>query len=581
MKNDNVKKRIITFYIIQLICVIITLRLFYINISENIYRYINILWIYIGIDLISYIILVYKEKTKKDNGKILFYKRYKKDVDYYIKKYSFIFEILKVILFIINIRGIFQFQNLMDNSKFEIHGIGDKVILFAISQVAFYVFLINILYKLNPDNDNVIYKSKLIKKLLKNKLKKEINIIIVDNENIYSTFQNKIYSNIKLNKKNIYINKKDIQQLDSIQRNLILKNVVSYISLEDNLDKIVQDVEIDEKYFYESCGFKNYHNYYIFGIKDDTKEKVLPKELVFNNSVKICKSKFLLQYVEELICKNYIYIPTEIDDKLIINFYERAHNDIPNIPKDKFMINLLRNGIVNESPYQSTLILFNYLLYLQKVCEYYVISKYPNIKAKESEKSDGEMDICANMLVHLYKNGKDILYKSLRKDTYRLSENDFDLLHEYFYNILGIDISNGTMNPNNPNIFKRKIKHNKSDRYKKKISPNKNVSYESLVYMYLQFRNKVQAHGSITEDNVYAIWNLEIIFVKMFNYFLKPNLIDIEYLENKEIKMKYIGDNIEVILGKNMIYEDKNPIIRVNSSYVNFFTGEDVIPSKM
>ena len=119
------------------------------------------------------------------------------------------------------------------------------------------------------------------------------------------------------------------------------------------------------------------------------------------------------------------------------------------------------------------------------------------------------------------------------------------------------------------------------------------VSFMGLVSLLLVIRNKIIAHGIMTEDNyvfmdtvfsrkgnAYIVWKVLLWITDCLNLFLRLDVLNFE----EKNGAFFVGYEKKNNAGKLMIVKEKFPLIasKINSkgriTYVNYFNGEMIIP---
>ena len=113
------------------------------------------------------------------------------------------------------------------------------------------------------------------------------------------------------------------------------------------------------------------------------------------------------------------------------------------------------------------------------------------------------------------------------------------------------------------------------------------LSFLGLFKLIRLLRNKVEAHGSINDSNVYIIWYLFYIFTSKLNYFLKAN--NIHYERNKDKVLVWYDNDEKVSLGEYLIfindelcyifpkeikYTNEENLQDEEITYLNYFNGK-------
>ena len=445
-----------------------------------------------------------------------------------------------------------------------------------LNYIKFYSFLIIVFYLLYF----IIPKKDIRRNKLK-RLEKDIKIgdtdlkfILIDGDLTYSTFNLFKFCDWKISRDNVYINLRtefqEIVKYDKRAKDLILNNTIAIIHELKNSQNILE--------IYEKQVINNAHMFHIMAI-ENLKNIQNKDDFEYIDTIKVCDLENVIQFAENLVANNiedlvdkskYKRALKEINvlDKKNVkyiknleliykyNFNNRHKDNFNNVPKEKFLFELYRNAYLNKSPYQSTLIFFNYITAIGRLVEYYLYAKY-NKKYNENEIDeyrigDNPSKWNSNILINIYKQTDNILYENLRERKYELSNEEKILIKDY----LGSYILN------------TEIKGNK-------------ISYDGLMELFIAFRNKVEAHGIINDNNVYAVWNITRFFAKMLNEIFKISQLECEY-SNKDIKIK-VGYNSEekVSLGKYVIMYDKFMCFIKDENkntkecvYMNYFAGE-------
>ena len=219
------------------------------------------------------------------------------------------------------------------------------------------------------------------------------------------------------------------------------------------------------------------------------------------------------------------------------------------MPKDKYLFELYRNAYLNKSPYQSVLTFFNYITVCGRLVEYYLYAKYnKNFDINRIDKGrigDNPSLWNSNILINIYKQPDNVLYKNLREKEYELSNDDKILIKYYLANMIDTEITGDKL------------------------------TYDGMIDLFIAFRNKVEAHGILNDDNVYAVWNITRFFANMLNKLYNISDLELEY-NNKDIEVKvgYRGEK-KVSLGKYVIMYNKYLcFVKDKDTYINYFAGE-------
>lgn len=266
---------------------------------------------------------------------------------------------------------------------------------------------------------------------------------------------------------------------------------------------------------------------------------------------------------------NFINKDKYIDDLNNIyqnNYNNRLNYNVENLPKDGELMNLYKNAYLNTSPYESILKFFNYITAVCKIVEYYLYAKNNSRFNKDEIFTDIISDnppVWTNHItLNVYKKKEDTLYANIRKNRFKLNDDEKILLKVYLSKMINSEII------------------------------GEDITFTGLTYLFKEFRNKVEAHGIINDGNVYAVWNLTFFFANMLNKMLKVSEIKIEKeSKNKDknisentINISIGKDNKKVNLGKyilvfdNYLYFIKDTMYLKDRSfkrlYINYFTGD-------
>ena len=522
-----------------------------ISIYSNPFSWIRTMIINVGLDIIYILyILDFINREKKIKNII---KTYKLDANLKFIRDFIILEIIKVILVIISIgEVVLYYQRYID-----------ILLVYVASNIVFYG-----LYAIMSKKDNRRNKLKRLKKGIK-KGKTELKIVLIDGEETASSFDLINVPEYKIAKDNLYINmSKELPKIiknNSKAEKLIVDNAVAIIHelKNDDINVILNK--------YEEQKINNVKMYHIMAVKNLRKSVNLEK-IEYINSIKICDLKTDIEFVENLFTINYKdvikkskykrakrYVKKNIKNeekymkKLEVtykyNFNNRWKGTLTEIPKEKYMFELYRNAYLNSSPYQSILTFFNYITVIGKLVEYYLFAKYnPNFDENKIYRDiigDNPPFWNNHILVNIYKHPENILYKNIREKRYKISRDEKILLKFYLSKILNTDIK------------------------------GEELTYDGLMQLFIDFRNKVEAHGIINDVNVYAVWNLTIFFVNKLNEIFKTSDLECEYdIENNQVKIVYKGEEKVNIRKYVIIHNNYMCFVKDKESYINYFAGE-------
>lgn len=519
-----------------------------ISLYNNFYNLIKVLTVCVALDLIFILYILDFSINKKKPKKIA--KIYNADVNLKIPKIFIVVEIIKVILILMSVGRTVMYYEERYMSIIKVY--------------IFTVILYYLLYFIMPKKDNLESKLNKFQYDIK-KSKTRFNFILIDGNITPSSFDLEKIPEYEISKNNIYMNiEKDFLKITNKKaRNLILDNTVAIIHELENTDSnLILET-------YKKQEINNNHMYHIMAIKN-YEETDLEKSIKYVNAIKICDINSAIEFTENLFSinadekigqfkyKNALRKIKKIDNLDFLenlniiyqyNFNNRLKQRTDNIPKEKILFEMYRNALINESAYQSILILFNYITAMGKIVEYYLYAKnnpkFDKNKIKKAIIGDNPPIWNNHILLNIYKNEENILYRNLRQEKYKLSVEDKLLINVYLSNLLNIEIIGDE------------------------------ITYDGLMNLFIQFRNKVEAHGIISDANVYAVWNLTCFFANMLNKMFKISELECEYdLCNGSVKIGY-GHEEKIDVGKYIVIKDEVMcFIKDKDLYINYFTGE-------
>lgn len=541
-----------SFFVELVLLNIILVSKFYISIYNEMYNLVKANIVCIGFDLIFIFYMLDFANSEKKAKNIL--KIYKRDVNLKIVK-SFIFlEIIKLILVLVSLNGTIDYD--FYDCKFILA-------IFVASTLIFYV-----LYMILPKKSNL---KKKISKLKNNKVK----IILIDGKNLPSSFDIGNTEEYMISNNHLYINMQT--ELPSLKEEKINDFIL------DNVIAIIHEVEnYDEKIFLEKYNksLNRINMFHVMAVKD-YKPKDLSKNITSIEAIKICDINSAIEFTENLFIINeqedvkksrYKKALKEIDkidennldessrEKYIkeldiiyqYNFINRLEESPAIVPKEKTLFELYRNSYLTTSSYQSILIMFDYITAIGKVVEYYLYAKN-NPEFNENEISpdiikDNPPIWNNQIIINIFNDKDNLLYKNIREENFELSKSDKILLHIYLSNMLNIDIKGDT------------------------------ITFDGLAEIFKLFRNRVEAHGVISDNNVYAVWNLTCFFADMYSKIFRVSKLEFEF-DKSQVKIGYKGEK-KVNVGQYItLIDNRLCFIRDKKSYIDYLAKE--IKSKM
>ena len=490
-----------------------------ISIFNNIYAFLRIIIIALGLDLIFIFYLLDLENNQKKPKNIL--NIYKKDVNY---------RLFISYPFLIIIKAISEF--LLINTYISSYNQKIYIIFEIFSLIIFYI-----LYFIFPKNENKILKIIKLKLILKGK-RNTFDFIVINNNAISSTLEINEKVDYNISKKNFYIKDKEIEELAKKYKNikdLVSKNMVMVVN--DKSHKNDNDDYLDT--------YNKYKNKVIYCLIL-TKVKVnIPKTKYIKSLKLISSNDNIFEYIENLLTidkLNYISyykyknalrkIKHRVDKKdlLIISKYyfqnkiKLEHNNLPN---DNFLLEIYKNAYYTDSYYQSILMLLNYIGALSKMVLFYLYASNSKEYDENKIKRNIALDIMTSWSENIYKlvNKDDLIYNNIKYKKIPLTNTE-KVFIKYMSNFLGIEIEGDS------------------------------VTFLGLFQLIILLRNKVEAHGSINANNDCIIWYLFNMFVGMLQEFLMVNDLHYERVNNK-IKVWY-KDSPKVSLGEYIIFINNN-----------------------
>lgn len=501
------------------------------NLSSNVEGFLRVNLVFILLDIIYFFILYDLTTLPKKHNPL---KIYRKESNF-VNVVTFLpYHIIKVvILFFLLPKSVFLYSYYY---KF--------IILYELIPL----FIFYGLYFLFPRRDNLYKKTRNFKRILKGNDSGLYNIILVHGD--FSTFDLTHTSPYKIHKKNIYINDNDLAYLKKCRYdmdNLIKKCVTCEVTYLKN-DDVVQIKNVLEK-----TNLEDFKKITIFVVKN--KNNITDKEIGAYNAIKIVNSGEEIEYIENLLLEEVYEISTS-HDKEAKRLYQRTF--ISCVPSDKRLFHMYKSAYYKDSPYQSILALFNYSSSVLRFVSSYYYCKNNNITID----SEINLDIVTDQFTNLYGylvndiTDKDYLYDSLKISKYEFIGNDKVL-------------------------FKKELKYLLDSEV-----VGEYLDFYELIEIFRLLRNKVEAHGSMTDKNIYMIWHVVAVLVDALNYFLKVDKLHLKIKNKYEIIVTYDNDELsKSTLGKYIInYDDMLSFLvtvhklrkeeYTSDTYINFLTGD-------
>ncbi len=524
-----------------------------ISFYNELYNLVKVNAICIGIDLVFSFYMIDFAINKKVPDNIL--KTDKADVNLKIVKNYIIMQVIKLVLILI---GLQRTINHVSSNYFNI------VIVFGIVILTYYI-----LYAILPKKENLSNK---IRRLKKNDL--SLRIILIDGDVTHSSFDILRNCNYKIARDDIYINiNKDLPKFDENLKQFILDNAIAVIHELKNVD----NNDIMKLYKKQKLNYINM--FHIMAINNYEKLDV-SNEIYNINAIKICDINSVIEFTENLFIiseKEYVSklsynkaiknidklknninndeVKEEYINNLNVIYQYRFNNRLNVRPqinlKECVLFELYRNAYLQTSAYQSILDLFKFITVMGKMVEYYLYAKN-NPRFSEDDLfrdivGDNPPIWNNHILVNICRNKDNILYKNIRENKFDISKDEQILLQDYLGYLLNVEIV------------------------------GQQITFDGLVKLFIEFRNKVEAHGIISDANVYAVWNLTEFFARMFCKVFKIAELECEYKAGRNnVKIGY-NDEEKISVGKYIMMIDNTMCfikdVRVNS-YIDYFTGD-------
>ena len=501
------------------------------NLSSNVEGFFRVNLVFILLDMIYFFILYDLITLPKKHNPL---KIYRKESNF-VNVITFLpYHIVKVvILFFLLPKSVFLYSYYY---KF--------IILYELIPL----FIFYGLYFLFPRRDNLYKKTKTLKKILNGNDSGLYNIILVHGD--FSTFDLTHTSPYKIHKNNIYINDNDLAYLKKCRYDMdtfINKHVTCEVTYLKN------DDVVDIKNVLEKTKLEDFKKITIFVVKN--KNNITDKEIGAYNAIKIVNRGEEIEYTENLLLKEVHDISTSYD-KEAKSLYQRTF--ISCVPSDKRLFHMYKSAYYKDSPYQSILALFNYSSSVLRFVTTYYYCKNNKVDIDSEINLDIVTDQFTNLYSYLDKNitDTDYLYDSLKTSKYVFIGNDKVL-------------------------FKKELKYLLDSEVLGEY-----LDFYELTEIFRLLRNKVEAHGSMTDKNIYMIWHVVAVLVDSLNYFLKVDQLHLEIKNKHEIIVTYDDDELsKSTLGKYIINYDEMLCFLVTvhklrkeeymaDTYINFLTGD-------
>ncbi|MBR2787329.1 MAG: hypothetical protein IKD76_07630 [Clostridia bacterium] len=542
-------------FFIEFAILIILLNSVNISIYNNIYKLIKVATVCLFVDEIYVLYLLDFSKNKKHNKSIL--KIYKEDVNWAIIKNFAIVEVIKCILIIVSEKNL---QNTLN--------VTEIILLSIISCFIFYS-----LYFILPKSELLMIKIKRLKLGMESG-KTTLKFILIDSDNIPSSFDFVEMSKNTVSRKHVYINlNTDFVRLveeNKKMKKYILDNTVALIHEVpdcdfDNILRVYKENEINNCQMYHVMAVQNY------------KETEIPNRVGYVNAIKLCDVNNAIEYVEKMLDVNLEqkvstlkYIKTLKKIKLLerridspsdqimpkyikklnviykYNFNNKVNINLTEVPKEEFSFELYRNAILAQSPFEAVSKTIKYITFLGKLIEYYLFAKYnprftsTDVYAKVA--NDDPTSWSNNILLNISEHSNDALYNNIRVNEFELSKSEKVLLSCYLSKMLNVEIVGDT------------------------------ITFDGLMNLFIKFKNKVDTQRFINNTNIYCIWNAGMFFAEMLNKIFNISQLHSMFdVYSKEVTIGY-GEEEKVKLGKYVAMNDGVMcLINQDNIYVDYF----------
>ncbi len=541
---------------------------------------------YLKLDIVSlcfnivYVLYIVDFGSKIHNVVNIF-KSYKKDINYKFKNTYLYIQIIKAL-------GLCYIE-----PSLSLNFVILEISLFLVFKVVVFI---------NKPKDNKEYKIKKFKRELKKKNLK-IGVILFDesqtNDKFFvSTFDPYHTIETKISDDYIYIdfkndipkilkacNRKSKESKESILQKIYANTVVFL--------KRAKTCEVDEIYkFRKYCLDNNLelkNNFTILAF--DNNEIKVPEDLEYLASFKTCITEKYIEVIEDLLSKEKkfdfekksrikgkiimglkkyflkeenIFKSNEerdayIKKELYIKCKEMYNNRFIGIKKtmskDRELFYMYKNAFMQESIHQSYMILLNYTNMLHQMVSYYLYAKNNKNFNLNIINFDIIYDNYTNYYNVIKENLKenDAIYDNLNNEKeYKISKDFEDLIYVYLSNLLSMNIE------------------------------GKTLTYSGAVYLTKIIRDKIKAHGTISDEDSYLFWAVCYYLTEFFN-----NVFKVESLESISsrdfVAIKYKGDKNYTKMGEYIkVNEDGVRLIVQGSKNkvtdISYLSGKFVRP---
>ena len=410
IKKENLLFLLCIYFIRIIVLMVFLSDKYHISPYYNTYKFINILNIEFCCDVIYILIMFFLSEFQIKCKNI--FGIYKKDINYKLQKYFIIPEIIKDVFLVKTIgNSLFYY----DSYKVLFGGLIIVVLLYYI--LTFFIF----------SEWKTVFKFERVKKEIRkfkqknSRLKSGYNFILIKGKIVPSSFEIEKIQTYEIDKSHIYINQEEFDSLQEKEKLFIIKNLIAIIYEDENaqlIDKILLEKQEKIGYYkiiatsskneYEKNLNQIQHISYIkicniestieftenlLMVSSDVMvnqfqyklmEFLIKIELINNESYKYLKSGNKIKEIIDIKSLNKqpfkkifnSYIKENLNIICQQRFNDRFKNEILEIPQDKFLRELYQNAYTNSSPYQSSMILFNYITAIGRIVECYLISTY-------------------------------------------------------------------------------------------------------------------------------------------------------------------------------------------------------------
>ena len=521
-----------------------------VTIGNNTYCFLRVNIVNITFDIAYWFYLLDQSIEKKRPKNIL--NQYRYDCNHKLISRYFIMIFLKVVVFFLAIGDRIWWEK----ESYQ------KLILY-------YSFLLLIFYSLVfffPKQENKYRKLKRLKRELK-KEKIELEIILLEDGLPLPSSLSFEPTEYEISSNHLYLYQKERLEIEKYyhKKDFLLKNALVLVFSYQKEEEIQKKLQ----------AYKQDHLMYYIMLQEENKIK--EKKLEYMDSLLLGKIEDGIPFIESVIATeksskiarftywNQFNLYKETKDSIHLNlackqlFLSRMKRN-RKVKINTYLFGILEeNAYVSNSPYQSILIFLNSITVMSKFVLYYLYQK--RTKQKELVYSlVGDSISIFQENIKKYVEKTDIIYHNIKEKKIPFNSFETILIKDYFASFLGVKLE------------------------------GEQLSFFGIMELLRKIRNKVEAHGSISDDNVYIIWCLEEILVKKLKEMLE--IEKFHYMvEEEKVYAWYEGDKKKYGLGEYVVEIDGmicflHPPYKTryqkeeDKKYINYLTGnQSLVPS--